>query len=176
MPSQQSVEAIGNLLRLAGQNNTEATSTSTSAGDRLSVTGLNIPATTPVLITVRIRKTTGASASAAFGLKINSTVVMEAVDGTAPTLSLSSSAYSGMFVVLMLPRTTNYVVGGAVGWFSEGVVGSPASIAVFINPERTAEIPNAAITDVVIRGLSSSALVTHAVDELRVFTFPSLKG
>lgn len=168
---QRSVNVLANVLRLAGQNNTEATSTSTSAGDRLSVSGLSIPTSSLVLITFRFRKTTGAATTAAFGLKINSTIVMEALTGTAPNTSGANAAEVGLVVVLILPRATNYTTSSAIGWYTVEAAANTA-----IAPERTAAIPNATITDIAVRGISGDAAITHGVDELRVFTFPVLRG
>jgi len=175
MISQQSVETIGNLLRLAGQNNTEATSTSTSAGDRLSVTGLNIPATTPVLISFNYRKSAGHATGCAFGLKVNATVVSEAAidlfpNNPPPNTATPDAASDGQCLIYIGPRVTNFV-SGAIGLWATGSL-----VPVLFNATGTNAFPLAIVTDIIIRGISGNVLSTHAVDELRVFTFPSLKG
>ena len=175
MISQQSVETLGNLLRLVGQNNTEATSTSTSAGDRLSVTGLSIPAATPILISFNYRKSAGHATGCAFGLKVNATVVREAAIGLfannpSPNTATPDAASEGACLIYIAPRATNYVKGGIGLWATDD------SVPVLFNATGTNAFPLAIVTDIIIRGISGNVLSTHAIDELRIFTFPNLRG
>lgn len=155
-------------LVLAGQNNAEATSTSTSAGDRLTAT-LVIPIATSesCIITANLRKSAGAANSAAFGLTVNSTTVQEA-DANGWLTSTTNQAESGLVVIVLGPQVANYLRAGFAiyGFAYTGSVG-------LVEPFSTADMPNAAITSIAIRGISNNALITHAVDELRVYRLPA---
>ncbi len=159
--------ATGAVTR-AGGNTTEATTTSTTAVDLLSVASLSIGATTPFLFVVNGRKTTGAAAAIALGLKLNTTVVGEAVVGNLVLLdsSATNQAENGYSKIIIGSRVTNYLRSGTGHFTVYATANTNSGIAVPIN---TADIPNATITDVVIRAISGSALVTAGADELQIY-------
>lgn len=156
--------------RLEGSQLTEATMTGTSAADLLTVSSLLIPVTQAIRITGQFRKSAGAAGVCGLGLKLNTTVVGEAhtgatANGVAYT-SNSNEAQSGAFVVDIMPRQANYLR-AATGYFSEwGSAGG--TLTAIMQPVYTADMPNATITDIIIRGISGSASITLAVDSVYV--------
>ena len=162
-------------LTRAGSNTTEATTTSTTAVDLITVSSLSIPALSPIRIEYVGRKTSGAAAVVKCGLKINSTVVGEAVVGASArgySASATDQAESGFAFIEIGPRLTSYVC-GSHGMQKSAVTSSGAYAlgSVLDDITGSAVFPTVAITDVVIRGISNSALVTLAVDELHVYVF-----
>ncbi|MCH8991695.1 MAG: hypothetical protein IIA44_08110, partial [Acidobacteria bacterium] len=96
-------------LVLEGSNNTEATTTSSTESDLVDISGLTIPAGTPIIVMVNIRSTSsGGSGDAKLGLKINATQIWDATifnDNIFQTLD-------GMAIFFIAPRVTNFVRGG----------------------------------------------------------------
>ena len=89
----------------AGSNNTEATTTSTTDVDILSITVTSIPAVDPILIIVNGRKTVGATAVLKCGLKLNATQV-----ATVMNISANDAlVHSGVVRFLLGARVTNYL-------------------------------------------------------------------
>lgn len=158
----------GAVVREGGQT-TEATTTSTSAVDLLTATGLSIITTLPIQILVAGRKTTGAASGAAFGLKLNTTVVGEAVIGGVDRIlefSTANEAVGKSAMVFLPQRITLYEgINSAFGLAS----GLGTAIAVGTTPTFTAAMPLATIADVIIRGITSAS-VTLGADELNVYT------
>ena len=153
----------------AGGNTTEATTTSTSAVDLLSVASLNIATNIPIIIFSPGRKTAGASTAAGTGLKVNATVTGEAsITVTGMTrFSSSNQAESKAGIAFAPPRLTNYNEVGSIFGLSSG--DSATSVAVGTAPSTTAAQPIETVTDIVMRGITTS-LVTVGADELQVFT------
>lgn len=153
--------------RLEGENTAEQTTTSTSAVDLVTISGLLIPATQPIMITGMARKTSGAAAHASLGLKLNSTVIAEALSGAPYILTLGNSneAGSGMFVVHLSPRRANYLRAGTGHYY----IHTPTADVFSANtPCITADMPTATITSISIRGIVGSASVTLAVQDVQV--------
>ncbi len=160
----------GGGLTREGGNTVEATTTSTVAVDLLSVSGLSIPASTPILIIGRYRKTSGAADDAHFGLKLNSTVVAEAVQSSQSRLGQSSTtnqAEDGAFQVLIPGRVVNYPKGSIV--LSTGTI-FPTAVAVGGTAHIDADLPSVTITDIIIRAQTDNALNTIGVDELQIYS------
>lgn len=154
---------------LVGSQTTEATTTSTSAVDLLTVAIASTPATVPLMIAGSYRKTGGAADDAHLGLKLNTTVVSEAEPGSGRGLAHSGggdNAESGSFVAYLGPRVTNYLR-GATGTHSSR--GSTALTNDTSGPAFTADMPTAAITSVIIRGITDNASNTLGVTEVFVY-------
>lgn len=155
--------------RLEGENTSEQTTTSTSATDLVTISGLLIPTTQMIQIRFNYRKTSGAAAACGLGLKINSTVVAEATAAYSTTnigsTSNTNEAQFGAGEVTILPRSTNYLR-GAYGSFTYYNTGGSSNAITF--PANTADIPNATITSIAIRGISGSASVTLAVKNVEI--------
>lgn len=164
--------AISIGVSRAGGNTTEATTTSTTAVDLLSVASLSITAATPMLIVNSGRKSSGAAAAAACGLKLNTTVTGEAVASVNTgnwLASATNQAEDGVARTWFGSRVTNYLEGGAAhSLVYPSAAGTPTSTAA--RASFTANAPTATITDVVIRGISGDAAVTLASDECHVYT------
>ncbi len=143
---------------LEGSNLTEATTVSASAVDLLSVTGLSIPAATPILIICSIRRT-AAGGNALIGLKLNATEVrsIETWDGV-------SEAMSALYIVWVGSRVANYLRSGYAR------VKGAGSAALF-SPLDT-DLPTATITDVVIRAAVGASSTVGAAT-LRVYSLPA---
>lgn len=125
--------------------------TSATAANLVTVTGLSIAATTPVMIIVTYRKSAAAH-TPTIGLTINATVVIEAVyAGTGiGTFAATNEAQAGMTVLFLAPRRTNYDRGTTGNYFTGGA--TAATGAALPGGVQTAAMPIATITDVIIRG------------------------
>lgn len=144
----------------------EATTTGTSAADLLDISALNIPVTSTVIVTGVARKTAGAAALAALGLKINSTITCEAAGGTNRVwvASATNQAEDGVFCITIFPRSANYLNSAVSSWTNavSGVIGASVPVT------QTAACPNAAITHIVLRGIVGSASITLGIQNISV--------
>lgn len=162
--TKQAIDALSppSALTREGGNTTEATTTSSTAVDLLSATGLTIAALAPFRTIAVWRKASSASSSQAFlGWKLNTTTV-------AADLALSlntTNAVNGYFEVVGGPRLTNYTQGGGmIGGRSEGGTGLISGGAT------TAAAPTAEITDVVLRAYVANDSPTVGFDEMHVYS------
>ena len=153
---------------LEGSQNTEATTTSTSETDLITVGSLTIQLTEVFMVIAAWRRTTGASCSAQFGLKLNSTTVISAAGNPLGHTGSVNEAMSGTLLFYVPSRVTNYF--GAGMGLSVGNSGNAPLRGVGF---QAANAPNAEITDVIITAISGSGSVTLAVDEVRVYVLPS---
>ena len=154
--------------RLEGENTAEQTTAAGSAADLVTISGLLIPVTQSFEVIINARKSTGAASAAYLGLKINATVVNEA-DGTAPILSLTAvnEVQTGYCKVRVAPRSASYLKCGLATSYTINDAG--ALKGNITTPLGTAaDIPNATITSIIIRGNSGSASQTLAVKNVQV--------
>ena len=149
-------------LSLVGSNTTEASTTSTSAVDLSSVSGLSIPTNAYIAALVTYRQTSGGTATAILGLKLNSTVVNDFI----PVSAYQNATKSGVALFIVGPRLANYLRAGMVVFGGSSSLGTTTDDVTAI----TADMPAATITDFVIRGRTDNAAATFAVDEVRVYT------
>ena len=159
----------GGAVTFEGGQTTEATTTSTVPVDLLSSDTLSIATTLPVEFFVAMRKTSGAAAVGAIGLKVNTTVTGEATDGDPITLARtgSTNAASSRYAWGVLgPRITLYSDSSFVQRTADGV--DTVSLGGLLH--NTADLPEATITAIVIRGKVSSASITLGADELDVYS------
>lgn len=150
-----------------GSNTTEATTTSTSAVDLITVGSLSITAAVPIMFVCSFRKTTGAAALVAAGLKLNSTVVSEAIL-TVRSMFISDAtdaASSGGLKAYLGPRVTNYL---RAGTRMQG--GNITNNGAEPWDVQTADMPTATITSLIIRGIVANASVTLGADDLHVYS------
>lgn len=171
---------IGTGSLIAGRLLTEATGTTATAFDLATLTlSRTITARQAFRITLSYRKTAGAASAAGFGLKLNSTTVVEAngpagICGTTAT----SQAEDGVCTVLVGPRSTNYVNGIVGSYFTrisatgayalgpvQGAVDAP-------NQTLAASLLTADITSITIRGYAGSASNTIGVKDIIVEVLP----
>lgn len=158
------------ITREGGQT-TEATTTSTTAVDLLTASGLTIAAATPFKATGVMRKTAGAAAAVGTGWKLNTTVTGTAATGGArPWRSdATNEAQNGAWLLTIGARVTNYGRPVSAGEFT---LHSTAG-GTILNTETTcgnnADVPTAEITDVIVQGISGDAAVTEGADEMHVY-------
>lgn len=151
---------------LRGFNTVEVTTASTSAVDLLTISSLSIPVTNGVIIEGVARKSAGGS-WAALGLKVNSTVTVEAANGSGSVwlANTVNQAQDGAFRVEITPRSANYLHGGFSSWLN--------SVATTFNAmgsiTSTAAMPNATITSLTLRGISGFATTTLGVQEVAIY-------
>ena len=160
--------ASSGALTRAGGNTTEATTTSTSAVDLMTISSLNITASTAWSMVGSYRKTIGAAADAGLGLAINATVVSEVSVGStrlSASLGGGNAAQSGGFWVVWSGVQTDYNKGGM------GLAQAANDVGVVGIVALTAAAPVATITQVVIRGASGNASVTLASDDVHVYSY-----
>ena len=141
-------------LNLENSQATEATTTSSSETDLLTVSSLSIAATKPFMIWAIVR---ASGSGVTFGLKLNTTQVVPAssVVGTGSTVLW---AYVG-------PRVTNQLR-ALTGWAGKGTTGGAGSLSFFSS--TTADHPTATITQVTLTA-DSNGSTTAGADELRVY-------
>ena len=140
--------------RLVGVNTAEATMTSATEADLVTITGLSIPAAAPVMIVVNFRKS-ATIAQPSIGLKINSTVVLNASAAAASgigSFSVENEAENGESVVFLAPRRTNYDRGLSGHYATSGPSNGQRAVVPLGVSALQAAIPIATITDVIIRG------------------------
>lgn len=165
---------VGAVTREGG-NTTEATTTSTSQTDLLSTSSLSIAAAAPFLWVLVMRKTSGAANAASGWLKINATSLDTASGpgGAANPWDSSNTnqAENGVLSVFFGARVTNYL---ATAVSISTSAPAAAGIGLGINCgklHRSAVMPNAEVTDVIIVASTDSASQTVGADESHVYTF-----
>lgn len=158
------------FLRLLGEELTEGSSTSISAVDLVTITGLTIPVTQPLWIMGNWRKTAGATGVVSFGLKVNATVVAERATNSRGLASSTNTdqAENGSFVIYLGPRIANYLRPGA-----RFTGASADSLADDAWQMQTADVPLVEITDIIIRGDGADVLQTYAVSNVRIYGLPT---
>lgn len=153
----------------SGVNTAEQSTTSTSAVDLVTVSGLSIPVTSAVLIQINARKSAAAFA-VDLGLKVNSTITREAGTAGSSTFfdntNFAETSYSNIW---LFPRSANYLVGGY--WQYLYTRSSAALATSSVRPDATAAIPNATITSITIRGAVENAGITLFVKEVAIFEY-----
>ena len=168
IPAWVTVAAGG--FTLAGSDTTDRTMTSATAADLVTITGLSIPATTPVMILISARQSASSGLASAIGLKINSTTIVEANHNTGGLLifSADNAVASGGVVITLQPRRTNYDRGLNGTYYASSAFGS--TVGVTPNPViLSASMPVATITDIIIRG-DSNGTGTLGVQGVYVYT------
>lgn len=147
--------ATGSLMQaahLVANVATPTSTTSTSATDLVTISSLNIPATAGIRIVINCRKTATNANIVSFGLKLNSTVVIEPSNTVGVLSTATNRAEDGIGVFEIAPRATNYVT-GIFGYYrfgdSTGVT-APALLAGI----PTTPLPTAAITSIIIRAIN----------------------
>jgi len=166
-----------------GGNTTEATTTSYTATDLLSITSLTPDITENLICIAQIRNTApGAGADSAVGLKINSTINMEA-DITRSSLAqvgvrwatgADTIARAGSSFLLLGPQVTNYLSGVQSGYTSNQVSGGASAQSSWSRAQNfSADMPGAAITSVIYRAEGEDVTnpdPTIGIDEVHVYS------
>lgn len=159
-------------------NTTEQSTASTSAVDLVTLTpSTSIGTNDWALLVFEFAKYTSANGFTAYGVKINSTTVLEASNTSGkPRTSATNQAESGFARILIPPRSTaNYGFGLMVehvcfttaGAITTSTWGDAATGSITLG--MTAAVPNAAITSVTIRGIGASGTSTARVKNAALY-------
>lgn len=168
-PTVATAHATGKHVQvLRASNTSEVTTTSTSATDLLTISGLSIPVTSGFVIRGVARKSSGAAALASLGLTLNAVAVCVADNGADQLWqsTATNGAEAGLFEFTYYPRSVDYpnsVV--AMAALTAGTITLP----YFHNGMPDANLHNATLTSVTIRGITASASQTLAVKEVAVY-------
>lgn len=158
---------------LVGASTTEATSTSTTDDTILRTVTLteSVSATAPLLVMFNYRKSTGHASAVYFGVKLNTTIMLNGTSSTpqAASCSANNQAESGIAMVFFGPRRAAYT--SVWGRSSTFVTASGASNgdSALEYTATTNPAPTAAITEVTITGKCANALNTMAVQDVFVY-------
>ena len=159
----------------AGGDTSESTTTSTSAADVVSVGSISIAINDPFQLTFGVRKTAGAASKAGVGLKIThsggSVTTCEAkITGSNMWLSSATDrAEDGMSDTEFAVRDSNYL-NGTNNYFTARVSSSGGfAVGNAGGPTIEAPLPNAVITTLVLRGISTSS-VTLGVKHTQIYS------
>ena len=177
IPAWVTVAAVTADVVLAGSSSAATSTTSTSAVDLVTISGLNIPVATGFQVSVNYRKLASAAQDAHLGIKFNSTTYLEANtnSGTLAEMSGVQRAEDGLAVIQVAPRSSaNYLNGIWWGYQSHasstGAVTStmPMGSAGAMTP--SALIVNATITSIVIRAINNTTSNAVEVTSIRILT------
>ena len=166
-----SIAASGSVVREGGQTS-EATSTSTSSADMLTAGSLTVQVTDHYMYSGLARKTTGASATMNVGIKQNSTETRAAENSGNKrvfTTGAGNVADTGMYYGRFGPRIANYRRQGQGAYISYGSGTTQASGADACIGQD-ADSPLAEVTQVILSGITTSASITIALDELQIYS------
>lgn len=149
-----------------GGDTTERTTSSTSSATLSTISGLSIATDVPIEIHFSYRKTAGAAAEGVFGLTLNATnVQVPSTSGNSIHTSGANSAEFGYAVIRIGPRETNYLRSVTIQCTTD-VLGTNTVQTL----AESSDMPTATITSIVIKGLVSSASITLAIKNVRVYT------
>ena len=163
----------GGAVTREGGDTTEATTTSTSVTELSAITSLTIAAATPFEILLSARKTSGAVADAALGLRLNATVVdTPSASGSGIFVATGTNeAQNGGTNVLVRPRVTNYLNGNQHHSSTRTTSGGFKHSTFFTDSMDIADNPNAETTDVDTLGMTGSASITLGLDEEHIYSW-----
>lgn len=160
--------AAGPVTR-AGGNTTEASTTSLTQVDLVTVASLTIATSTPFHLAGVGRKAAGGAFTAALGLTLNATQVATATISGASRLWRSNGvnqAMSGGFWAYFAGILTSYLQGG-MAVYTPGT----GTDAVVVNATRAANAPVATLTSIIITAITEDASVEIFCDEVHVYTY-----
>ena len=158
-------------VELAGSSTANTSTTSTSAVDLVTISGLSILVAQGIRLTHNFRKDASAANRVEFGLKINSTVVLEA-DATGPNSSATLQAEDGIAIYDITPRSSaSYLTGLMCNWVNH-VTATGAAATTVNGPALAiaAPLPNATITAMAVRARNQTTSNNAAVFSIRILT------
>ena len=124
-------------------------------------------------VSFNARKNATAANFVAFGIKINTTVVVEAATaaGSVTASSTTQQAEDGMGVFQCTPRSASTYLNGTIsyGVFRNSSTGSATTTPRFANA-GTAAVPNATITAIAIRAINDTSTNGAEVTSIRILT------
>lgn len=150
--------AIGGLT-LAGSEDTEATTTSTSTADLVTVGSLSIPKTSTALIIASLRRSTGAANFASVGLKFNGT----AIKADRRWSSAGNATEQGSATFLIPAHDSVYL---NTGWTILAALTQGAELTQI----DSSQLPDATLTEIIITGKVADGAITMGVQNVRVYS------
>ncbi len=153
---------------LVGRSQTTNSHSSATAADLTTISGLNIEEQDSIMIILKAIKI-AAAFTPSFGLKLNSTIVIEAVYGNDNIGSFPvTNELQAMTSVIYIGhrKTSTHLKGGITGHYSAG--GASGVEANLIGQVQTADMPAANITDIIIRA-DSDGTNTVFLEEVLVY-------
>lgn len=160
-------------VALAGSSSAATSTTSTSAVDLVTISGLSIAVTQGWQLSFNCRKTATNANTVTYGLKVNSTVVYEADFGGNFGTSSTNSAQEGMAVFECTPRSSANYLAGLIGYFvfRTSSTGKIASGPAFMTDATTsAAVPNATITSIAVRATNLTNNNNAEITSVRILT------
>ena len=162
-------------VALVGSSSAATSTTSTSAVDLVTISGLSILVTQPWRLEFNWAKTLAFSAdTVGYGLKVNSTVTNEAGTGANTALCNSSATQQvedGICIVSTSPRDATHLTGQVVTKLGHvSATGAAAADAAGANTGMTAPYPNATITSIAIRARNANFSNGAQVTSIRILT------
>jgi hypothetical protein len=143
---------------LLAVSDAEATSTSSAISTLKTISSLNVPATSALLILFAFRKNNAAADSMLMDVRANGTTMV----AEATVLASSTSNDSGQSVLFIGPRQTNYAQ--SVVWLIASAAGAGTGLI------RGATISLATtITSIDLRGRNTGGVITVGAANVRVF-------
>jgi hypothetical protein len=162
---------VGSGISRVDGDTTEASTTSTSTTDLLATTGtFSIGALQQMLVVFSARKTSGAADNAGCGIKLNSNTLGAGTGDNAGWKSTTNDrAEDGNGAVWLPARLTNYLRGGSGTAGNNASGGGSPDAQVLVGVTNTGAAPTAAITAVVVNGITDNASNTLSGDEMHVY-------
>ena len=161
-------------LTLVANVASATSTTSTSIVDLVTLSGLSIPVTAGIKIAFNYRKQALAANAVGFGLKINSTTLVDpaATAGVAWS-SATNRAENGFCEITIGPRSAATYLGGWYSTFATRISadGMDAIAPRFGANNNNAPIPNAVITSVILTAINATASNAAEITSAKVFTF-----
>ena len=160
--------SVASAVSREGGSTSEATTSSTSEGDLLSVGSLTIAATQPFFVVGLVRKaprdgTSGAAARAELHLALSTDSSSTNANGT-NVFSTTNQAEAQLVKWEYGARVTNYL-GHGYQFATDAAPNAVGKYAI-----NSVALPTAEVTAVKLRGRSINASVTYGQDELHVYS------
>ena len=173
------VDIKNSYTNILARSTTATTTASITAVDLVTLStdvrgdALSIATDRWARVSFNYRKLATSANAVAFGLKINSTVVIEAANATGvPRSSATQQAESGFGYFLIPPRSTNYGFGVDIDYSTFTTAGAvTVSGKAEAKPTATNAVPNAIITSLAIRAINATSTNSAEVTVVTVETW-----
>lgn len=166
------VMGIVPVVALAGSSTASTSTTSTSAVDLVMISGLSIAASAIIETMWQARKVANTANYVAFGLKLNSTVVLEAGAAWGRS-SATQQAEDGLLTLTLGPRSANYPAGihGNYGWRISATGATAVNPVNLIAADNLTTLPpQVAITSMAIRAINATASNAAEIAVWKIWT------
>lgn len=161
-------EPVEKALSLVASSDTPVTTTSTSATDIVSITGLSIPVTSKFIVEIGFSKDATAAVSVLLALTVNAT----AVKTQFAVSSSTQRAEDGILSFAFGPRTATTPAGALITVFSRVSSNGNAALATDVSQALVAAMPVATVTSLTIRGSNNGSNTNLTVNWYRVWELP----